>query len=222
MAIQIHSQTTNIVVRGDFNPAIFQPLWFAQQQLLKQKEADAAEIKIIHPEVAAFQIEWLQMRITRDRFQAATNQEPYREPLRDLVVGTFSLLSHTPFTALGVNHDFRFTLESEDAWHALGHRLAPKEDWEDVLEEPGMVNLTMRGGKRPDKMKGYIQVTVSPLLDPKYGVHVNVNDHYALPDTSADEFRSDALQDILSKRWSDSVQRGKKIAEHIVNAGERK
>jgi hypothetical protein len=221
MATQIHSQTTNIVVRGNFNPAIFQPIWFAQQQLLKPKEAEAAEIKIIHPEVAAFQVEWLQMRITRDRFQAATNQEPYREPLRDLVVGTFSLLSHTPFTALGVNHDYRFTLESEDAWHALGHRLAPKKDWEDVLELPGMVNLTMQG-KRPDELNGYIQVTVSSLLNPKHGVHVNINDHYALTESSTDGSSCDALIDILSNRWSKTVQRGKRIAEHIVNAGERK
>ena len=94
MRPQLDIQGVNIVLRGHFNPAIFHPSWFAAQELIGQLEADEAAIELIHPEAAIFNTDWLQIRVVRNRFQAGTAQEPYYEPLRDLVVGVFSFLSH--------------------------------------------------------------------------------------------------------------------------------
>ena len=172
-------QGTSIVLRGSFNPAIFHPSWFASNGLIRRQEAEAAKVEIVHPKVAVFSAEWLQVNIAEDRFQVATTQEPFYEALRDLVSGVLDLLSHTPLSAMGLNRDFHYGLQSEAAWHGVGHRLAPKQDWEDVLEEPGMSSLTMQG-KRPDHLEGYIRVKVEPSAQVKYGVYVNVNDHYQL------------------------------------------
>lgn len=209
MRPQLDLHATNIVLRGQFNAAIFHPSWFAAQDLMRQQEAEAAEIEVVHPEAAVFQVEWLQVRITRDRFQVATTQEPYFEALRDLVVGTFDLLRHTPLRVLGINQDFHYRLESEDAWHAVGHRLAPKKDWQKILNEPGMMSLAMQG-QRSDDLDGYIRVKVEPSPRTEFGVYVNVNDHYGL------QSASDMLIDILSEQWDASMQRGLQIAEHIV------
>jgi len=75
-------QGVSLVLRGDFTPAMFHPSWFAVQGLIGKEEAEVADVKIVHPDVTAFEMEWLRMRITRDRFQAATAQEPYYEVLR--------------------------------------------------------------------------------------------------------------------------------------------
>jgi hypothetical protein len=43
-----------LVLRGTFNPAILHPLWFVSAQLLRREEAEAAEIQVVHPQVADF------------------------------------------------------------------------------------------------------------------------------------------------------------------------
>jgi hypothetical protein len=44
-------QGISIVLLVDFNPKIFQPAWFAAQNLIRQQEADEATIHIkVHPD----------------------------------------------------------------------------------------------------------------------------------------------------------------------------
>jgi hypothetical protein len=89
-------QNLNIVIVGQFNPAIFHPAWFAAQELIHPQEAETAEIQFVHPEAAIFQIDWCSFSVTRERFQAGTSQEPYFEPLRDLVSSCCAMASFSP------------------------------------------------------------------------------------------------------------------------------
>lgn len=219
MPPQIQVQGVSIVLIGSFNPAIFQPSWFALHNLLRSEEADAATIDIIHPDVAHFKTEWLEVNIVRDRFQISTVQESYYEALRDLAVGILMLLSHTPVKVMGINRDFHFDLASEETWHALGHRLVPKGDWNPLLKNPGMEALVVKG-IRPDAFEGYIRVTVQPSGRIKYGVFIEVNDHYVLTRDEKEVDGSDKARLILSERWSESMQRGSEIAQAIAKLGE--
>ena len=47
----------SVVALGSFNPAIFQPLWFSSNNLVRKEEAEGAEIKIIHHDVTMFSTE---------------------------------------------------------------------------------------------------------------------------------------------------------------------
>ena len=58
----------SIVFRGDFNPKIFQPAWFAAQGLIRNEEADEAKIEIIHPTIVVFSLDWLRIQIEPNRF----------------------------------------------------------------------------------------------------------------------------------------------------------
>lgn len=209
MRPQLDIQGVNIVLRGHFNPAIFHPSWFAAQELIRQKEADTAEIQLVTPEAAIFNADWLQIHIVRNRFRAGTTQEPYYEPLRDLVVGVFSFLSHTPVSAMGINRDFHFRLESEKTWHEIVHRLAPKQYWDDLLYGSRMLRMEW---KRPDNFDGYLRVILeSPLLI-QYEVFLAVNDHYQLVKPSAG---SNEISGILTEQWSESMERSLRIAQEI-------
>jgi hypothetical protein len=218
MQPQLMIQGVNIVLRGNFNPTIFHPSWLASQELIRSQEADAAEIKIIHPQVAQFEMEWLQMNVTIDRFQAGTTQESYHELLRDLVIGIFSLLPHTPLRALGINRNFHYRLESKSAQNAVGYRLVPKQNWQEVLSGPGMLTLTVQG-QRPDNLNGYIQVKVEPSAKEEFGIFLEVNDHYTLSASEIPESASEAIT-VIAEQWNQSMQRGLKIAEKIVYLGE--
>ncbi len=206
-------QGISIVLVGSFNPKIFHPAWFAAQKLIREKEAEEANIELITPAVAKFSLDWMRLQVIQEQFVIETIQEPYYEILRDLIVGTFSLLNHTPVTMLGINTQQHFRMHFEDEWNKLGHELAPKEKyWIPVLEKPGMRSLVVQG-QRPDKYKGYIQVKVEPSSKIQLGVYISINDHYEVKEES----NCKAIVDILNIDWVDSRQRAEKLIKHFVD-----
>ena len=205
---------TNIVLLGDFNPKIFQPAWFAAQELIRNEEADNAKIELIHQAFVQFSLEWLRLEIYQNRFAAGTHQSPFFKVLRDLVLGTFRILKHTPIRMMGINCDFHFPMESEKAWHTVGNRLAPKDIWNNLLKEPGMRSLSIEG-HRPDDYIGKITVRVEPSsrIDP--GVYIHVNDHYEINDRES-SIGCDEIIDVLESSWDKSISRSTEIAHKIL------
>src|SRR5712692_636067 len=110
---------------GSFNPKIFQPEWFARRGLLPVAEAEAADVKLISPPVSHFETERFVLQITAERFIAFSKPNTNAVPLRDLVQGAFFILEHTPVTAMGLNFQMHFAMESVENWHQIGDRLAP-------------------------------------------------------------------------------------------------
>ena len=220
MPPQLLIQGVNIVVLARLTPTIFHPAWFAAQNLMRQQEADVADIKILQPAAAMFKMEWLQMTVLPDRLQAATVEEGFYEVLRDLVIGIFELLNHTPVTAFGINRDFHYQLESEKAWHKLGDRLTPKGEWQKILNQPGMRSLVIEG-KRPDNLEGYTQVKVEPSPRAPSSVYVEINDHYDLASSKTGK-SADRLTEILASNWQLSMSRAINIAQLISELGEEK
>lgn len=222
MTPQVSKQAFNIVLRGSFNPAIFHPSWFKANNLIGPSEAEGVNFEkgfIIHPDAAVFEIAWFRIQVDKDRFLAATSQESYTEPLRDLVMGILILLSHTPLRAMGLNCDFHYQFASLDLLNALGYRLAPKADWEPLLNSPGMRTLTMEG-ERPDKLAGYLLVKVEPSALVIPGLYVNVNDHYNLAMDGKPSITTDAAVEILQNKWNDSITRSRNIATGLAKLGD--
>jgi hypothetical protein len=218
MASQLHNEEVNIVLRGQFNPALFHPTWFAASELIRKQEADTAKIAMVHPAGAAFTAEWLQISATIDRFQAATTQAAYFETLRDLVVGTLTLCT-PPLRALGFNYMCNYRIDSIEICHSIGHRLAPKEYWQGLLDEPGLLNLTMQGKRRDDR-NGYVQVQVQPsnLVNP--GIYVAVNDHYQLVPGEEPLRNVTEPEVILKKEWPSFIANAKEISKSLVKLGD--
>jgi hypothetical protein len=207
-------QGVSIVLLGDFNPKIFQPAWFAAQGLIRQQEAEEAQIAIVHQDVVSFNLEWLRLQVTQERFAMTTTQEPYYVVMRDLIVGTFRLLPHTPLYKLGINSNMHFRMNSEETWNSFGDQLAPKELWQDLLKKPGMRSLIMEG-QRPDEIKGYIRVQVEPSVKVHPGVYFEVNDHYEV-ETLRPGMGSDEIVSIFERTWGESLTRSKKIISTLL------
>jgi hypothetical protein len=51
-----------IVLVGRFNPAIFQPAWFALHEMMGRKEAETAHIKVIFGELSKFKVDQFRFR----------------------------------------------------------------------------------------------------------------------------------------------------------------
>jgi hypothetical protein len=202
----------SIVLLGDFNPKIFQPAWFSSQSLIREKEYETADIRVVHNEIVDFGLGWCQVQVTRDRFVAQSDQEPY-EAVRDLVLGAFKLLSHTPVTKMGINTEAHFRVESEKAWHVFGHLLTPKEIWNEILSSPGMRSITIEESRRRDGRNGYIRVTVEPSVRVIPGVFFTVNDHY---EAGRDLPGCAEMISLLEEALTPSCERSEEIIQSLV------
>jgi hypothetical protein len=215
MKPQLEIEGLNIVVLGTFNPQIFQPEWYARQNLIGVEQAEKASIEFINPDISVFSIGWMRLEITRDRASFGTNQAQHFELLRDLVGSTFKILQHTPLSRFGINWVCHFRMPDIESWHKIGHKLAPKEPWAEVLQDPGMRDVMMEA-KRPDKYAGKIYVTVQPSLIVQPGVYVMINDDFELGVEKGVETAPDKLIRILNSELSRSMERRTRINEKVL------
>ena len=207
----------SIILLGSFNPRIFQPEWFARQGLLPEAEATEANIKIIHPQVSEFETERFQIQVISERFSAVSQKSANPVPLRDLIRGTFFILEHTPVSAMGLNCLMHFPIESEELWHRIGDKLAPKDAWNEVLpKRVGLASLSLLTQKDPTTGAEY-RVKVEPSLAIKYGVYIEVNEHHRAPELEPLK----SLMEILDKRWEELLNYGHRIADHILTWAEK-
>jgi hypothetical protein len=202
-----------VVLLGNFNPKIFQPAWFARQQLISDAEAEAADIKIILPQISHFETDRFGVQVTTDRFSALTPPSAPSAPLLDFVQGTFFVLEHTPVTAMGLNRQMHFPLDSEVQWHRLGDRLAPKEGWKDILPgRPGLLSMWIQSEN--DKLPGALfRTKIEPSTVIQHGAFFEVNEHYPAPET--DSLKT--LMKVLNERWEESQAYAEQIADHILS-----
>jgi hypothetical protein len=218
---QLETEGFSIVALGAFNPSIFQPLWFSAHNLIRQEEANAAKIEIIHRNATIFSTEWLSLQVTEGNFTALTQDPTKSLPLRDLVIGTFKLLEHTSLTAFGFNGFGQFSAPSEDRWHAFEHYFAPSEPWGPILKVPGLTSLVMEGTREgsPDK----IQVRIESSVKVPLGVFITINQHHDLPTkeirpemTQAE--RNKVFLTELQNQWNDFLSYVKGAREHLLAA----
>lgn len=204
----------SIVFVGSFNPRLFQPRWLGAKGLLPEAEADSAEITVIHADLCSFRVgTWLTLQVTQDRF-IALSDEAHAGALRDLVLGLFRLLEHTPVTQLGINRGMHFRLASAADRMSLGRSLASPDPWKDMLQEPVMRSLTIQG-RRPTSPAARLHVKVEPSSRPSLldiGVALDVNEHFE----TAESDSLTALLAMLSSEWEASLDFAKQLASKIL------
>src|SRR5438552_13627864 len=184
------------VFLGNFNPSIFQPAWLARHTLVGEEEAEKAEIEIIRPEISSFKVGLLGIAVSNERFQAETSSPEAAGPLRDLVLGIFRILEHTPTSKFGINRHMHFRMPSEEAWHRVGHQLVPKEAWEGLLDKPGTRSLVVEG-KRRESSARYLRITLEPSLQIQPGVYIGTNEHFEISEKEP----LTKLLEVFSAEW---------------------
>ena len=130
-----------------------------------------------------------------------------------LAWGIFSVLEHTPVTAMGLNRQMPIAMPSASRYNELGHLLAPTEPWQTVLgEQIGLASLTIQG-KRPGSNCTWLYVKVEPSKRIENGVFISTNEHYETPNSEA----LPNLLDILKDSWESAQDFALTTAEHIVS-----
>jgi len=200
-----------IVLRGNFNPQLYQPAWFAFNNLLHKDVIETAKGLNINSVLTQFSFEEFQVQVTEDRFAVGVESALYSEPLRDLVLGTFMLLHHTPIEMIGINRQVHFHLEKEEQLSKILNHFAPKSEWKDVLDEASFESIVFRGNRK-DKYEGFIRVAVTPSPKYKPGLFIDINDHYNLIDRTEKIVTADKALNVLKSAWDASH----KMTESII------
>ena len=207
-------EAASIVVLGTFNPAIFHPLWFKMNELIRPEEAESAKLEVTHPEMSIFSLEWCRLHVEKGRFVLNGANKASYGLILDLAVGTFSILDYTPISAMGLNRSMHFKIDSREKWHAFGHMVAPKEVWSQIMTRPGLRSLMMEDpGETPGDLLR-VKVEPSNRIDP--GVFIEVNNHYNLGNKSVQD-----MLGILTKSWKDILNKAENIADHLLERAEQ-
>jgi len=217
MSARVEIAATSVVLAGSFNPPIFQPAWFEASTLLGAEHARAAEerLKALGNDFLGFEVEWLEIQVTRDSCAFTTTESARHTDLRDLVVGTFTLLPNTPILALGVNRLVHYQLSSE-AYGRFEEAVAPKEPWH-FLTNPKLRSVRMTGERPSDAPKpGFMQVEVAPSVRIKpYGVFISVNDHYEWAE-GPEMVPAEDVPAVLQSEWEAARTRANVVVSHIL------
>jgi hypothetical protein len=204
----------SVVAIGSFNPAIFSPAWFSKQGLLPEGEAEDAEVEAILSQAAKFRLNWLEVAVLPDRLSMSTTQPQSVRLLRDLVVGTFHLLSHTPVSAFGLNRDAHFKIDNADRLSEIGNSLVPKRPFAEVMKDPKTLTVRLQGS-RLDDHKGQHIVTIEPSLLVSPGMYIGTNEHFDLPDDD-DAGGANWMVQLIELEWDSCIARAADVWRAVL------
>jgi hypothetical protein len=181
--VRIETEGTSLVLLGAFNPAIFHPAWFAWQKLIRPAEAESATVDVVHSSLTRvafgpFRVEALPQRVT-----FAAEDPSQCELLRDLLIGTFRLLPHTPVRAYGINVHAHVVSSEGGLWKSVQARFVSSAALTMFGGSASLNDLEVRyssagpAGRRTD-----VRLQPSNLFDE--GVFMLVNQHYDFPAAS--------------------------------------
>lgn len=100
-----HSLT--VVVAGAMNPAIHHPAWYDLGNPAANHEFQTATNVIVLPQMSTFVIDEIKVECMPDRWTCGTNSKDIKIHTRVLQIAknTFSRLSETPVSAMGLNFE---------------------------------------------------------------------------------------------------------------------
>lgn len=209
---QADREGISIVLLGAFNPRIFQPAWFVSRGLLPPSAADQSQILMINNDLCTFATDWCRIEVVAERFAVFSQNAVTPEQVRDLVLGTFAVLEHTPVGAVGINLWSHHVLSDPGVLQAVGDVLAPKAGVWESLDGPRTTSLTVQGS-RPDAYKGHIRVKVEPSTVFEPALFIEVNDEFRHdPEAPASTW----VPDVLSDQWEPCVARWRSIRTSLL------
>lgn len=209
-------ESASIILLGAFNPAIFQPFWFARHRLVRDEEAEDALVQLVRPEFTSHRMGPFSIQVRPEQASFEIHDIGHQKPLLDLVDGVFQILGETPIHALGINRNMHFRA-SKNRMDSIGHRLAPPHVWDDVLGATPEVRTIVSWGSRSGS-PGRIQAKVEPSAPLGLGVYIGSNEHFVIDQKRESAAAAVAL---LREHYDAALDYGRRLADHVLALGEK-
>ena len=214
-------KTMSIVLVGDFQPNMFQPYWFLQNEIITRSEYESIlnnkdNEMLISNGLASFETGILGFRITQERFQIIGKNEPF-EKVIDAFKKIFDDLSTISVKAYGIN--FTFHIESDEKeMETLGKNLAPRRYWDSLWnkssikddKESGLLSIVMR--KKETFGEINISLESSKLIR---GIFMNFNFHHINVDNKP--FRVADIETDLDQKYETYRKKVHDFTEDLIS-----
>lgn len=223
MCFTVKRKRISIVLVGEFNPAMFQPEWFARNSVISVEEASIARDSdgaplIVTPQITMFKTSMFDVRIEQKRFTVSCSKEPW-DLIKDFVDKTFEKLSGMAIDAYGYNYDAHYDVGGMDNLNYIGNYLAPKGPWITLFSDDvecrdvgnGLRSMKMVKTKANDK--GRMTVVVEPSVTEQHGLFMACNDHNIV---SQDENLAEYVLPHIIDSFDAVIDNLKRIQENVI------
>src|SRR5262249_39807895 len=150
-------------------------------------------------------------QVTNTKFEAVCLESGYETPLRDLVVGIFAVLEHTPFEQMGLNYFVHEAIDQLE-WSRIQQHVFKRLPFETVLSTTSLQSLAVEGNH--DEAPGArLQIKIEPSVQIVPGVFTATNEHYQ--ESGPDAGRR--LMEILNRRWDGARSYARSVSSHLLS-----
>lgn len=217
---------TAIIAPGKFNPAIFTPDWLQHAGLIGADDADFARANEhfgVIRDLSVIETEWFRLQVVQDNLQLFS-KGTLTPAVRDLAVGIFTLLPHTPLTAIGLNYLSHWKIFQATDLHKIGDVYAPKEIWREVLPdmEPGTNDVTIKYeyNKRgdPRTSKDEVKITIQPSVQIPQGVYLSMGWHYQEFAEGPRSANAGSAAELVAREWEPCCTKANDAFKKIIES----
>gem|GEM_PF-4287306 len=190
-----------MVLLGRFNPRIFQPMWFEARGLLADVDVEPESL-VLTDGFVAFQTPVISVLCAQDRCQfAMTSLTPTPDLIRDVVLGTFAILSETPVWEIGINHAAQIPAQVR-RWDEIVAQFGDPQKALELLPGQSLLTIELRA-PRDDELAGELTLRLQPSMRLEGGIWFSVNDHVIVRDSQEPKGAGEAMA-TLDDMWGRS------------------
>jgi hypothetical protein len=223
MAASRETFDAQIVLAGEFLPALFTPDWFGRNNLIGEDDVDVARIGnfLQSRDVATFQTDWFSFQALKQQI-VFTSLGPVTPLLKDLAVGTLMLLPESLVSAVGLNFRSHYKTSKREEYHLIGDTLVPKDRWNSLFPglHVGMVNLQVMAQKVKESGEAVdgdqYHVAVQPSNVITEGIFVGTNDHRAIVVDSPKQPPGEKAAQIVRECWEPAWHHAMELSDKLL------
>lgn len=171
-----------------------------------------------NPPDTGFWIRGLMLFVTPKKLNIETNDISRGDRLRDLVLGILHHLTGTPTQACGINYEFFFNFQDEQARAEVLARQSSVKRWSRLMEN-SMTRELRVGGRRAGKFPGENNISIRPWKRKIHGLLVGVNYHFPMPKECEPKELPRRAAEFLENEWSPALTFAHRAAEHVFANG---
>ena len=141
-------EQVSIVAVGLFDIDEFQPSNLRSLGSIELDELENGQVTFRVPDTFMIQYSRLGIQAEKNKVSLiSTLEEPVFERVREFFLSFFGSSKKHSVTAMGINYDLHRRVADVARWHAIGHRLVPKDAWQSdlKLQNAGLLSVTVEG-----------------------------------------------------------------------------
>lgn len=174
-------ESYEIELKGSFMPEKFHPLWFAQNDLLGEKEAD--NIKVIEAkegERMFFSTELLHFDIRANTFGIRSSQILSFDLVRDMASSVAKLIPDSLKRDLSFDILFHYSFSSKKKMNSILNAMNQNRRWGEILDDPqiNVIRINTIDRFMDLEYNQTFTINVCERLDMKNTLHIFINNTF--------------------------------------------